>query len=131
MGLEKPIQYLKGVGKKRAELFSKKGIKTVGDLLYFFPRAHEDRSVIKPIDKCVEGETVCICASVYQEPQDRYVRRNMLITSMLVFDNSGMMNSRIVNWDNENKLADLNGNFCVLGNSLVKIEVRIRIKLLT
>ena len=92
MGLEKPIQYLKGVGKKRAELFSKKGIKTVGDLLYFFPRAHEDRSVIKPIDKCVEGETVCICASVYQEPQDRYVRRNMLITSMLVFDNSGMMN---------------------------------------
>ena len=92
MGLEKPIQYLKGIGEKRAELFAKKGIKTVGDLLYFFPRTHEDRSVIKPISKCVEGETVCICATVYQDPQDRYVRRNMLITSMLVFDDSGMIN---------------------------------------
>ncbi len=92
MGLDKPIQYLKGVGEKRAELFSKKGIKTVGDLLYFFPRSHEDRSIIKPIGKCVEGETVCICATAYQDPQDRYVRRNMLITSMLVFDDTGMMN---------------------------------------
>ena len=42
MGLDKSIQYLKGVGEKRAELFNKKGIKTVGDLLYFFPRTHED-----------------------------------------------------------------------------------------
>lgn len=92
MGLDKSIQYLKGVGEKRAALFAKKGIKTVGDLLYFFPRTYEDRSVIKPIDKCIEGETVCICASVYNEPQDKYVRRNMLITNMLVFDDSGMMN---------------------------------------
>ncbi len=92
MGLQKPIQYLKGVGEKRAELFNKKGIKTVEDLLYFFPRSYEDRSVIKPISRCAEGETVCISATAYQDPQDRYVRRNMLITSMLVFDDSGMMN---------------------------------------
>ncbi|MBQ3125144.1 MAG: ATP-dependent DNA helicase RecG [Clostridia bacterium] len=92
MGLDKSIQYLKGVGEKRAELFSKKGIKTVEDLLYFFPRTHEDRSVIKPIAQCAEGETVCINVTAYQDPQDRYVRRNMLITSLVVFDDSGMMN---------------------------------------
>ena len=92
MGLDKSIQYLKGVGEKRAALFNKKGINTVGDLLYFFPRSYEDRSVIKPISRCSEGETVCIRAAVYQDPQDRYVRRNMLITSVLVFDDSGMMN---------------------------------------
>ena len=92
MGLDKSIQYLKGVGEKRAALFNKKGIKTVEDLLYFFPRTHEDRSVIKPISQCVEGETVCISVTAYQDPQDRYVRRNMLITSLVVFDDSGMMN---------------------------------------
>lgn len=92
MGLNKPIQYLKGVGEKRAALFAKKGIKTVGDMLYYFPRDYEDRSVIKPIAECTEGETVCICATAYQEPQDRYIRRNMMITSMLAFDDSGMMN---------------------------------------
>ena len=103
MGLDKPIQYLKGVGEKRAALFNKKGIRTVGDLLYFFPRSYEDRSVIKPISRCLEGETVCICATVYQDVQDRYVRRNMLITSTLVFDDSGMMN---VVWYNNNYIKN-------------------------
>ena len=92
MGLNKSIQYIKGMGEKRSALFAKKGIQTVEDMLYFFPRDYEDRRTIKPISKCVEGETVCICATAYQDPQDRYVRRNMLITSMLVFDESGMIN---------------------------------------
>ena len=91
MGLEKSIQFIKGVGEKRAALFEKKGIKTVQDLLYFFPRSHEDRSKIKPIDRCEDGETVCIAATVYQLPIDRYVRRGMLITTMSVMDESGVM----------------------------------------
>ncbi|HIU57908.1 MAG TPA: DNA helicase RecG, partial [Candidatus Ornithomonoglobus merdipullorum] len=92
MGLDSPIRYLKGVGEKRASEFAKKGIHTVGDLLYFFPRSHEDRSKVKPIASCIEGETVCIRAKVYNLPTDRYVRRNMLISSMQVFDDSGMIN---------------------------------------
>ena len=92
MSIDKPIRYLKGIGEKRAELFEKKGIETVEDLLYFFPRSHEDRSKIKPISECAEGETVCIEAAGYNEPSDKYVRRGMLITSMLVYDDSSMMN---------------------------------------
>ena len=92
MGLDSPIRYLKGVGEKRASEFAKKGIHTVGDLLYFFPRSHEDRSKVKPIARCIEGETVCIRAKVYNLPTDRYVHRNMLISSMQVFDDSGMIN---------------------------------------
>lgn len=91
MGIEKPIQYLKGVGEKRAALFEKKGLKTVGDLLYFFPRSHEDRSEVKPIGECAEGETVCIVANVYSEPLTRYVRTNMSITAVAVYDESGMI----------------------------------------
>ena len=93
MSIDKPIRYLKGIGEKRAELFEKKGIKTVEDLLYFFPRSHEDRTKIKPIAQCIDGETVCIVAAVYNEPVDRYVRRNMLITSMQIYDDSGMINA--------------------------------------
>ncbi len=104
MGLEKPIQYLKGIGEKRAALFAKKGINTVEDLLYFFPRSHEDRSKLKPIAECAEGETVCIAADIYSEPTDRYVRRGMLITTMQVYDESGMMN---IVWYN-NKYAKNN-----------------------
>jgi len=37
------IQYLKGVGPKKAELFGRLGIETLDDLLFYFPRAWEDR----------------------------------------------------------------------------------------
>src|ERR1035437_2269481 len=37
------IQFLKGVGPKRAELFGRLGIETLDDLLYYFPRKWEDR----------------------------------------------------------------------------------------
>jgi len=37
------IQFLKGVGPKKAELFSRLGIETLDDLLFYFPRKWEDR----------------------------------------------------------------------------------------
>ena len=66
--MPKDIRYLKGVGEKRAELFAKKGIKTVEDLLYYFPRSHEDRTEKKDIADCVEGETVCVSITVFSIP---------------------------------------------------------------
>ena len=38
------IQYLKGVGEKRAKLLNKLGIFTVGDLLRYYPREYTDWS---------------------------------------------------------------------------------------
>ncbi|MFW6390161.1 MAG: hypothetical protein ACOCZT_03535, partial [Halanaerobiales bacterium] len=40
------VQFVKGVGPKRAELLKKLNINTVKDLLYYFPRDYEDRSNI-------------------------------------------------------------------------------------
>ncbi|MCH5209556.1 MAG: ATP-dependent DNA helicase RecG [Oscillospiraceae bacterium] len=88
----KDIRYLKGVGEKRAELFSKKGINTVEDLLYYFPRSHEDRSEMKEIADCAEGETVCISVTVFSPVRDVRVRKNMLISTMVVSDQTGALN---------------------------------------
>ena len=90
--MSKDIRYLKGVGEKRAELFNKKGIKTVEDLLYYFPRSHEDRSEMKEIADCAEGETVCISVTVFSPVKDVRVRRNMLISTMVVCDQTGALN---------------------------------------
>ena len=38
------IRYLKGVGEKRAELFSQLGVTNVGALLRLYPRAYRDRT---------------------------------------------------------------------------------------
>ena len=90
--MPKDIRYLKGVGEKRAELFAKKGIKTVEDLLYYFPRSHEDRTEKKDIADCVEGETVCVSITVFSPVRETRVRRNMLISTMIVSDESGVLN---------------------------------------
>lgn len=50
MNMETGIQYLKGVGEKRAQLLEKElGIRTVGDLLHLYPFRYIDRSTIVPI----------------------------------------------------------------------------------
>jgi len=44
--LDESVQYLKEVGPKRAESFSKIGIITIRDLLFYFPSRHLDRTTV-------------------------------------------------------------------------------------
>lgn len=117
--MPKDIRYLKGVGEKRAELFNKKGIKTVEDLLYYFPRSHEDRTENKEIADCIEGETVCVSITVFSPVKENRVRRNMLISTMVVCDSSGALN---VVWYNNRfvKGAFLTGDEYTLYGKITK-----------
>ncbi|OIO07526.1 MAG: ATP-dependent DNA helicase RecG [Elusimicrobia bacterium CG1_02_63_36] len=46
--LERPVQYLKGVGPKRARLMERLGLRTLRDLIEAFPRTWEDRIETPP-----------------------------------------------------------------------------------
>jgi len=54
--LKTPIQYIKGVGPKRAQLLNKLGLYTIEDALYNLPRRYEDRSNFTSISKVVIGQ---------------------------------------------------------------------------
>jgi ATP-dependent DNA helicase RecG len=41
--LSTPVQYIKGIGPRLAEVLSAKGIATVADLLFYLPFRYEDR----------------------------------------------------------------------------------------
>jgi len=43
--MKRPVAELKGVGPARAALLEETGIRTIGDLLYYLPRRHVDRTV--------------------------------------------------------------------------------------
>ena len=47
--LDSTLQYVKGVGPRRAEVFAQQGLLTVRDLLFFFPRKYLDRTSVLPI----------------------------------------------------------------------------------
>lgn len=51
------ITRLKGVGEKRAALFGNVGIKTVGDLLRYFPRDYTDYSKPTPMNELMPEDT--------------------------------------------------------------------------
>src|SRR4030067_2994283 len=47
------VQYLKGIGPKKAYALSQVGVETVEDLVYYFPRKYLDRSSFTPINQLV------------------------------------------------------------------------------
>lgn len=58
--LNSHLNVLKGIGPKKTKLFEKIDIYTILDLLYYLPRGYEDRSTIKRISQCTDGELCCI-----------------------------------------------------------------------
>jgi len=59
-----PVQFIKGVGPKKAELLAKLDIHCVKDLLYYLPRRYEDRSVFTPIRQMRVGQYYTVNAKV-------------------------------------------------------------------
>ncbi len=49
ISLDSPLQFIKGVGPRRAEVLADHGLKTVRDLLFYFPRNYLDRTTVLPI----------------------------------------------------------------------------------
>ena len=90
-----PIQYIKGVGPKRAEALAKLGIHNIKDLFSYFPRGYLDRSQIVRIadlkSYIEKGEAVTIFAEVYRQEARRTRRNNKLIFMLTVKDESGFL----------------------------------------
>jgi ATP-dependent DNA helicase RecG len=59
--LQLPLQFLKGVGPRKAADLKKAGLLTVEDLLFRFPIRYEDRSRLQPIVSIKPGQTAWIC----------------------------------------------------------------------
>jgi ATP-dependent DNA helicase RecG len=62
--LNTPVQYVKGVGPKLAEILATKGISTVGDLLHYLPFRYEDRLNPRGIAELRAGEMATVIAEV-------------------------------------------------------------------
>ena len=62
--LDKPVQFLKGVGPRRAEAFKRMGIVCARDLLYHVPRRYDDASTITPLARVEVGMDVTAVGSV-------------------------------------------------------------------
>jgi ATP-dependent DNA helicase RecG len=62
--LSTPVQYVKGVGPRIADLLASKGVHTVGDLLYYLPFRYEDRLNPRGISELRPGEMATVIGEV-------------------------------------------------------------------
>ncbi len=90
--LTDPVTTLAGIGPSRAKQLEGLGIRTLYDLLAYFPRRYEDRSRITAIADLQPDEPACVEAIVASTPRVSHIRRGMDLTKLTIADHSGKLN---------------------------------------
>ena len=85
--LDTPIQFIKGVGPKRAKVLESLNIFTIKDLLYYFPRKYLDRTSLSTIGSISEGDEVNLVGRVKSVNLRRMKKGNFVTAN--VADHTG------------------------------------------
>jgi ATP-dependent DNA helicase RecG len=102
--LAAPLQFLKGVGPRRAADLEHAGLITLEDLLYRFPLRYEDRSRLQPIASLKPGQAAAVSGRVLVSGLRSTRRPGFKIFEAAIDDGSGSL--RAV-WMNQPYLKDV------------------------
>lgn len=102
--LQMSLQYLKGVGPRKAADLKKAGLHTVEDLLFRFPMRYEDRSRLQPIVGLRPGQMAAVAGEVLHSSLQHTRRSGFRLFTALVQDASGQIQ---VVWPNQAFLKDV------------------------
>ena len=90
--LDDSIQFVKGIGPKKAKLFEKLHLRTLRDALETYPRDYEDRTRITRIADIDAEDKYAIRAVVGTEPKVNRIRKGLTLVKCTIFDESGSLN---------------------------------------
>jgi ATP-dependent DNA helicase RecG len=102
--LQLPLQFLKGVGPRKAADLKKAGLLTVEDLLFRFPIRYEDRSRLQSIASVRPGQTVAISGEVLSASLQMTRRAGFRLFTALIQDATGHISAV---WPNQAFLKDV------------------------
>jgi len=87
--LDAKLTVLQGVGPRNAESLAKLGLRTLGDMLYNFPRRYDDYSQLKPIKDLFYSEQVTVIGTI-QSVHSRPIRGGKSsIIEVIISDGTG------------------------------------------
>ena len=89
--LRTPVQFVKGIGPKRAEALRSVGVETLEDLLYHIPRRYLDRSTICSIGEAPSAREVTVVGRVVSFSRVPSVRGGKERLEMLLEDDTGVL----------------------------------------
>ena len=89
MKLTDSVNAVRGVGVRKAALLARLGVRTVYDLLTFYPRAYEDQSRITRIMDLAAGTRATVHGVIQQVTERQTRRRGFTVLTALVGDGTG------------------------------------------
>ena len=95
--LTSPLTALRGIGPQKAKVFEKLEIRTLGDLLRFYPRAYDDRRETKKISELIPGESACVAAMIASPPTLAHIRKGMDLIKVRAVDETGVLDLTFFN----------------------------------
>jgi ATP-dependent DNA helicase RecG len=104
VALSTPLQFLKGVGPRKAADLKRSGLVTVEDLLYRLPFRYEDRSRMQPIASLRPGQKAAVLGDIKSANLAITRRRGFKIFHIVLGDASGAIRCT---WMNQAFLADI------------------------
>lgn len=93
---ELKVQYIKGVGPRKAELLGKLNIRSIWDALLYFPARYEDRRNIRKIRDTRAGEFETVAGHVLSSDLKK-IRRGLSIFELTVTDGTGVIKGKWFN----------------------------------
>jgi ATP-dependent DNA helicase RecG len=88
LDLSTPLTYVKGVGPGRAAMLEAKELRTVEDLLFYFPFRYEDRGNVKPVSQLAPGEMATVIAQVHSAKMAGLRRKDLGLFEAMFTDSS-------------------------------------------
>jgi len=102
ISLETKIEELERIGLSYQKKLKKLGIKTIQDLLFYFPTRYDDFSNIIPINKVKAGYDVCVQGKIIEVENKRTFKKFINITETTIEDETGFIKAL---WFNQPYLA--------------------------
>lgn len=93
MNLSSDIKYIKGIGPRRASLLSKLNIKTIEDLLTFFPKTYQDRTKNTNIKDIFFANHYCIAGKI-NNVYERRITQRLSLFCVDIDDNTGTLSAQ-------------------------------------
>lgn len=100
MDIRQSVQFLKGVGPKKAKALQKLGVENIYDLLTYYPRRYEDQSEITPMAQLQAGDTANVRGRI-AAIAEKNTRRGLKLLTAILADDSGTIQ---LNWFNQDYL---------------------------
>ena len=95
--LSTSVRYIRGIGEQRAKSLEKLELFTLRDLISWFPRRYEDRTVLRTIGELADGETAGVAAMVAGPPTIARIRKGMELVKVRAVDDTGVLDITFFN----------------------------------